>query len=103
MLYDCMTVFIKYNKRNKRRHDCIASLVHYTLAKQSGFVVPEVWWKYSPPRVCENSKCKLLWGFSIVSDVSLQHNHPDITFVLKQSNEVFLIDIAIPGDSCLSL
>ena len=26
----------------KRRHDCIASLVHYTLAKQSGFVAPEV-------------------------------------------------------------
>jgi len=37
-----------------------------------------------------------------VSDVSLQHNHPDITFVLKKSNEVFWIDIAIPNDSCLS-
>ena len=37
-----------------------------------------------------------------MSDVSLQHNHPDITFVLKHSNEMFLIDIAIPGDSRLS-
>ena len=36
-----------------------------------------------------------------MSDVLLQHNRPDITFVLKQSNEVFLIDIAIPGDSYL--
>ena len=83
----------------KRRHDCVASLVHYTLPKQSRFTVPEVWWRYSPPRVCENSECKLLWDFS---DVSLQHNHPDVTFVLKQSNEVFLIDFAIPGDSHLS-
>ena len=64
--------------------------------------MPEVWWRYSPPRVCENSECKLLWNSSIVSDVSLQHSHPDITFVLNQSNEVFLIDIAIPGDSRLS-
>ena len=70
----------------KRRHDCIASLVHYTSAKQPGFVVPEVWWRYSPPRVRENSECKLLWNFSIVSDVSLQHNRLNITFVLKQSN-----------------
>ena len=49
-----------------------------------------------------DSECKLLWDFSIVSDVSFQHNRPDNTFVLKQSNEVFLIDIAIPGDSRLS-
>ena len=89
-------------KEYKRRHDCIASLVHYMLAKQSGFTVPEVWWRYSPPRVCDNSEYKLLWDFSIISDVSLQHNRPDITFVLKKSNEVFLIDIAVPGDSRLS-
>ena len=37
-----------------------------------------------------------------MSDVSLQHKCPDFTFVLKQSNELFLIDTAIPGDSCLS-
>jgi len=49
-----------------------------------------------------DSECKLLWDFSIVSDVSFQHNRPDINFVLKQSNEVFLIEIAIPGDSHLS-
>ena len=58
--------------------------------------------EYSPPRVCENSVCKLLWDFSIVSDVPLQHNRPDITYILKNNNEVFLIDIAIPGDSRLS-
>ena len=86
----------------KSRHDRIASLVHYTRAKQAGFTVSDLWWRYSPPRVCENSVCKLLWDFSIVSDVPLQHNRPDITYILKNNNEVFLIDIAIPGDSRLS-
>jgi len=85
----------------KKRHDCIASLVHYTLAKQAVFMVPDTWWKYSPPRVSENSEIKLLWEFSIVSDAPLLHNRPDITFVHKGSNEVLLIDIAIPGDSRL--
>jgi len=42
---------------------------------------------------------KPLWDFSLVTDASLQHNRPDITMVLKHTNEVYLIDIAIPGDS----
>jgi len=37
-----------------------------------------------------------------VTDTSLQHNHPDITILLKHTNEVHLMDIAIPGDSRLS-
>ena len=72
------------------------------LAKQAGFPVQDLWWKHCPPRVCENNVCKLLWDFSIVNDTSLQHNRPDITMVLKQTNGVYLIDIAIPGDSRLS-
>ena len=38
----------------------------------------------------------------MVTDASLLHNHPDITMVLKQTNEAYLIDIAIPGDSRLT-
>ena len=89
-------------KEYKSRHDRVASHVHWMLAKQAGFPVQDLWWKHCPPRVCENNVCKLLWDFSIVTDTSLQHNHPDITMVLKQTNEVYLIDIAIPGDSRLS-
>jgi len=44
----------------------------------------------------------LLWDFSIVTDASLQHNRPDIAVVSKQTNEVHLIDVAIPVDSRLS-
>ena len=87
-------------KGYKNRHDRVASHGHWMIAKQAGFPVQDLWWKHCPPRVCENNVCKLLWDFSIVTDTSLQHNHPDITMVLKQTNEVYLIDI--PGDSRLS-
>ena len=50
-----------------------------------------------------NYVSKLLWDFTVITDSSLQHNHPDITMVLKQTNEVYLLDISIPGDSRLSL
>ena len=89
-------------KEYKGRHDCIAYLVHWTIVKQAGFAVQDPWWKYSPANVCENNECKLLWDFTIITDTPLQHNRPDITFVLKKKNEVYLINIAIPGDSRLS-
>ena len=52
--------------------------------------------------ITNNNNIIIIADFSIVSDVSLQHSHPDITFVLKKTNEVFLIDIAVPGDLRLS-
>ena len=45
---------------------------------------------------------QLCKDFSLVTDASLQHDHPDITMLLKQTNEVYLIDIAIPEDSRLT-
>ena len=39
-----------------------------------------------------------MWDFTIVTDAAIRHNRPDITLVRKSSNEVFLIDVAIPGE-----
>ena len=58
--------------------------------------------RHSLLRVCENNICKLLWNFAIVTDTSSQHNHPDITMLLKETIDVYLIDIAILGNSRLS-
>ena len=76
--------------------------VHWMLVKQAGFPVLGLYWTHSPLCVCENSVCKLLWDFPIITDTSLRHNCPDIVIVLKQTNEVYFIDIAIPGGSRLS-
>ena len=51
--------------------------------------------------VMQNSSMKLLWDFTIQTDRHLSHNGPDIVCVDFIKNHCFLIDVAIPGDSCL--
>ena len=38
----------------------------------------------------------------MITDHRLPHNRPDLTLVLKHQKKVFLIDVAIPGDSRIS-
>jgi len=83
----------------KKRHDKVASLIHWDLMKITEFPVSNVWWLHLPDAVCENDNCKLLWDFILVTESPLPHNRPDITYVLKKEQEVYLIDIAIPGDT----
>ena len=47
----------------------------------------------------ENDNAKILWDFKIQIDKHLTHNTPDITVV--GNKQVWLIDVAIPGDSRL--
>jgi len=83
----------------KGRHDAITSLIHWTLLKQAGVQVETPWWKHAPTAVLDINDFKLLWDFTIITDFVIYHNFPDITLVRKPSNEVFLIDVAIPGES----
>ena len=48
-------------------------------------------------KVLQNEEVKILWGFKIQRDKYLAHNVPGITLVEKK--QVWLIDLAIPGDS----
>ena len=52
--------------------------------------------------VMQKSSLKFLWDFTIQTDRHLLHNRPDIVCVDFIKNHCFLIDVAIPGDSCLS-
>ena len=45
----------------------------------------------------QNKEVKILWDFKIQTGKYLVHNIPDITVVEKK--QVWLIDVAIPGDS----
>ena len=40
--------------------------------------------------------------FTLITDHHLLHNRPDLMLVLKHQKKVFLIDVAIPGDSRIS-
>ena len=89
-------------RENKGRHDAIASLIHWTLLKQAGCQVCSPWWRHIPTTVWENDEYKVLWDFTIVTDSVIHHDIPDIVLTRKTSNEIFMIDVAIPGESRIS-
>ena len=86
----------------KGRHDSVASLLHWTLLKQAGCHLQSPWWRHTPSAVWENDEYKVLWDFTIVTDTPIRHNRPDITLVRKISGEVYMVDVAIPGESRIS-
>ena len=45
----------------------------------------------------ENDEVKILWDFHIQIDRHLEHNTPDIVGI--EQRNVWIIDIAIPGDA----
>ena len=55
------------------------------------------WWEHNVEKVLQNEEVKILWNFKTQIDKHLAHNIPDITVVEKK--QVWLIDVAIPGDS----
>ena len=66
----------------KERHNVIASLIHRTLLKQTGYRVQSPWWRHSPSAVWENDEyLSIVWHYTIVTDIGIHHNRPDITFV----------------------
>ena len=56
---------------------------------------------YKPEKVLESENCKILWGFSIQTDKTLEHNRPDITVIDKKSKKCILIDPACPFDTLI--
>jgi len=83
----------------KGRHDAIAPLIHL---KQAGCQVQSPWWRHTPTTVWENDEYKVLWDFLIVTDSVICHDRPDIVLMHKTSNEIFMVDVAIPEESCIS-
>ena len=53
--------------------------------------------EHNVEKVLQNEKVKILWDFKIQTDKHLAHNVLDIIMVEKK--QVWLIDVAIPGDS----
>ena len=54
-------------------------------------------WAYQAEKVSENEEVKILWDFWIQTDRNFEHNMPDIVAI--EHRNVWIIDIAIPGDA----
>ena len=72
-------------------------MLHWNLCKKYHLPASDKWWEHETKKVIQNEEAKILWDFKIQTDKHLAHNIPDITVVEK--TQVWLIDVAIPGDS----
>jgi len=86
----------------KKRHDVVASYIHWKLSNNAGFDVVKNWWQHHPDSVLENDVCRILWDYTIFTGSSLAHNRPDITYMIKGENKTMFIEVAVPGDSRIS-
>ena len=82
----------------KCRHDKICSNVHWNLCKKFGFDVSDKWYQHRIDKVLESEKVKILWDFDMQTDRVIEHRRPDILLINKETNECFIIDIAVPAD-----
>jgi hypothetical protein len=84
------------------RHDKVAAILHWQFCKSYGFDHAEKSYNHfvdKNNRVLENDSIKLLWDFSIQTQVKIDHNKPDIVVVDKEKRLCHLIDVACPFDS----
>lgn len=82
----------------KKRHDHVASIIHWELCELHGFQRSKNWYDHRAESVLENDNVKILWDFNIHTDRVIEARRPDIVVVDKRNAETTIIDIAVPGD-----
>lgn len=82
----------------KKRHDKVATLIHWELCKKYGFNHSKKWYDHRAEAVLEHHDIKILWDFNIRTDKVIEARRPDIVVVDKRKNETVIIDVAVPGD-----
>ena len=85
-------------KEYKRRHDNLAKIVHWKIARKHNFEAGDKWYEHEPESVLQNQDYKILWDFSIQTDV-IEAQRPDLVVVDKKERSCKIIDFAVPGDS----
>ena len=85
-------------KEYKRRHDKIATAVHWSILKTNNLPHSKHWYEHKAEAVMENEKVKILWDFNISVDKLINARRPDIFVIKKEPKECYIVDIAISGD-----
>ena len=84
-------------KEYKRRHDKLGKIVHWKLSRKRSFEAGDKWYEHEPESALENEDYKILWGFSIQTDV-IEARRLDLV-VDDKERSCRIIDFAVPGDS----
>ena len=90
------------NEYKKLRHDKVAAILHWELCKKYGFALSGKSYEHfvdKERKVLENDRAKLLWDWSVQTDVKLDHNKPDLILLVKETKTCYIIDVACPFDT----
>jgi hypothetical protein len=82
----------------KKRHDIFAKIIHMNLAVKFNLLKDtQPHYIYKPESCLENDNCKLYFDHTVLTDIHIQHNRPEIIILNKQQKQGYLLDIAIPN------
>jgi hypothetical protein len=81
----------------KKRHDIFAKIIHMNLAVKFNLLKDtQPHYIYKPESCLENDNYKLYFDRTVLTDIHIQHNRPDIVILNKQQKQTYLLDIAVP-------
>jgi hypothetical protein len=82
----------------KKRHDIFAKIIHMNLAGKFNLLKDtQPHYIYKPESCLENDNYKLYFDRTVLTDIHIQHNRPDIINLNKQQKQAYLLDIAVPN------
>jgi hypothetical protein len=82
----------------KKRHNIFAKIIHMNLAVKFKLLKDtQPHYIYKPESCLENDNYKLYFDRTVLTDIHIQHNRPDIIILNKQQKQAYLLDIAVPN------
>jgi hypothetical protein len=80
----------------KKRHDIFAKIIHMNLAVKFNLLKDtQPHYIYKPESCLENENYNLYFDRTVLTDIHIQHNRPDIIILNKQQKQAYLLDIAV--------
>jgi hypothetical protein len=90
--------FNKAQSEYKNCHDIFAKIIHMNLAVEFNLLKDtQPHYIYKPESCLENDNYKLYFDRTVLTDIHIQHNRPDIIILNKQQKQAYLLDIAVPN------
>jgi hypothetical protein len=82
----------------KKRHDISAKIIHMNLAVKFNLLKDTQPHYICKPDSClENVNYKLYFDRTVLTDIHIHHNRPDIIILNKQQKQAYHLDIAVPN------
>jgi hypothetical protein len=82
----------------KKHHDMLAKIIHINLAVKFNLLRDtQPHYIYKPESCLENDNYKLYFDRTILTDIHIQHNRPDIIILNKQQKQAYFLNIAVPN------